>query len=359
MVGGAGLEPATSPMSTECSNQLSYPPKICFNAISCLILFRLALRHVLFYHMYMRIQKIKGSSLVLVLIVLFISAIMLFFTMSVLVFQSKQVKTEQEKNSADLFAKSALDLLTNEVIQDTNAFLSNTEQSRTLRDMNICDEDQTSVEKKCKDDSKVDIYKLKYILAYRLKHDESLQVTLAQKDQAPTVSAIDVIFTNQDADNHTDRYVITAYYYTNPGHSNSELKTTGSCVVSFEDTVTGSTCLGGITITTGLNIPSDRASYGDNRFRLTFNNASTRPHFVRIKGLYSATDKVTWVSVTGVDYSDLPLIQEVVFKADVYGFDQTNEIVHSKLVKTVFVNASMPEVLDWVFYNGSNQSVAK
>lgn len=309
--------------------------------------------------MNMKIQKIKGSTLILVLIILFVAAILMLFTMSAVVYQSKLVKTQQQKSRADLFAESALNIVSNDFLEDPSAFLANPETERTLESMGVCSSTATDLTKKCNADSKVYIKKLDYILAYRLKHGETIQVDLADKNNSPTVGAIDIMFTNPNYDNDIDRLLITGYYYQNPGSPSATLKPTGACIINYKEHLVSTSCVGQMQLSGALSIPADKADYGNNRIRLTFTNSATRSHFIRIKGIYSNDSKETWVSVTGPNYSNLPLPQEVVLKSVAYSYDAKGEIVQSKIVKTLFAHPEMPEVMDWVFYNGANSSVVK
>ena len=312
----------------------------------------------------MRIPKnIKASTLVLVLVILFVASLLLFFTMSALVSQTKQVKVEREKDKSELFAESALDVLSKKFAEDPEDFVTNYVNGDTKsvplssnNGLGICDENADDINKKCGDQSHVLIRKLKYIYSFKLKHDETLQVTLAKKDQNATASDIEIEFTDPTADNHQQRYLVTAYYYVHPNMPTRALRVAGSCTITFNQSSTSVSCLGDIHNSV-LSVPDDKKDYGEKRVRLSFVN--NKPHFVRIKAIYSNINKYTWVSVTGKNYSDLPLEQMLVFDSHVYTTDANNETLHSHLVKTIVFNPQMPEIMDWVFFNGSNQSVVK
>ncbi len=310
-------------------------------------------------------KKVKGSTLILVLVILFVASLLLFFTMSALVSQTKQVKVEREKSKADLFAESALDSLTKKFLENPDDFLNNyvsgdsltVPLSNSSNGLGICDPSATDIEKKCSADSYVNIKKFKYIFGFKLKHDETVQVTLAKENQNPTVSDIDFEFTDPNPSSEQQKYLVTSYYYENPTSNNRVLKVAGSCTVTFTNNSTDVACLGNISGSI-LSVPADKTDFGTRRVRFTF-PTNYYPHFVRIKGLYSDVNKFTWVSITGKDYSNLPLEQMVLFDSHVYTYDNNNEVIHSHLVKTILVNPQMPEVMDWVFFNGSNQSVVK
>ncbi len=308
-------------------------------------------------------KRIKGSTLVLVLIILFVASLLLFFTLSTLVSQTKQVKVEREKNKADLFAESALDVLTKKFVDNPNDFINNyvsgNSTSVKLDDsangLNICGSHYSDITKKCSDDSQVVAKKLNYVYGFKLKHDETLQVDLAKRGQTPTVNKVDLEFTMPNLTTKQDRFLITSYYYQGSG-SNIKLKVGGSCNVMFNRTNTDVTCLGNIAGAV-LGVPSDKQNYGERRVEFTF--SGNKPHFIRIKGIYSDTSKFAWISVTGANYSDLPLPQMIILDANVYTYGNNSEQLHSHLVKSIMINPQMPEVFDWVLFNGSNQSIVK
>ncbi len=185
---------------------------------------------------------------------------------------------------------------------------------------------------------------------------------MASKSATPTLNGIDIIFSNPSSDNSVDRLLVTGYYYKNPGSSTAELKPTGACIISYKSSILNVSCTGKMNITV-KQVLNGKEYFGDNRVYVEFkehgSSSYLRPHFIRIKGIYSNNSKETWVSVTGPNYSNLPLPQEVALKASVYSYDAKGEEVRSKMVKTLFVHPEMPEVMDWVFYNGANSSVLK
>ena len=296
--------------------------------------------------------RVKGSILVLVLVILLVAALLLIFTMNQLASYIQQTTTEKQEKVTDVFAKSALDILTKRIIENPNLYTADVNVS--LQSLTVCSPNASDADKRCDANSRVHVKVLPYIFAYKLGHDQTIQATLADstvRSTAVTPSSIELIFTPQVEDTLPDRLLVTGYYY------NNGLRVLGTCVITFTNTtITRGACLGPLSAVR-LSIDNTRPEYGRLRIRISATGAN-RAHFYRIKLLASNVQESVNISVTGPGYGNLNKVQEILLQANVLSVEADNK-VSTKLIRAILMSRMMPEVFDWVLFNGSGGSIQK
>ena len=288
-------------------------------------------------------RTLPGSILVLVLVILVIASLLLIFTMNQLASYLQQRTTEKNAKITDIFAKSALDVVTKQIV---NTPLDSLDDGvYRLRDLGICGADFEQKDKRCDDTSAVFVKVLKHVYLYRLNHDQTIQVN----NNTPVV---EIMLTPNSEDTLHDRILVNAY-------SKNSMAPIGVCVISYRESgVSSITCLpdsnvGGVV----LPVDAEHTDYGRFRVRIVFKTST--PDYIRIKALTSNLDESVNISVTSKNYRDFQEAQEVIMIAAVSSANTSENKVKTKLIRAILMSRMMPEVFDWVLFNGSGGSIQK
>ena len=309
-------------------------------------------------------RKLRGSTLVVVLVVMGIAALVLVYILSKIHVQIQQYTLEKTTTQAEQQAKSALDKLTKQFINNPSAFgPTPTEVPLGDSGLQICKPDATKPEERCSASSKVYVRRYKKIIRYSLNNDETIEITMAEApNSVPASSSTVSIFTDPYENGIGDVLVLMAYRY----DGTNGLKVVGECVAKFRNTAENVSCLGDLTVVTGIsdtatNVSADAAkTYGAKYFVVRSNSAVS---FYRLKALLHAADAEIPVSVagpiSGSNPADLPEGQVQVFTAVVYTEGEDVKQTYTELTRMVWIHPQMPEVFDWVLFNGSNSPIEK
>ncbi len=310
-------------------------------------------------------QKLNASALVIVLLVIGIAAIVLVYMLSKVSVQQQQQTLEKVTNRSEAQAISALDKLTKEYINNPQDFTITPSVALSDDSLNICSPDADNLDEKCAEESRVLMKEFKQIVRYSLKNDETIEVTMAESGS--TVSAANsgiAVFADPNtvlAGGKGDILLIMGFKYDT---ATGALGVSGECVADF-GSANKVSCLGDLTVVGSSNIANTVDSVKNDYGRQVFQIRSTQPiTFYRIKALTADATNVIPVSVSGpLDSNDLPtdlpLKQVYVFTAIVYSTGSTKKQTYTELTRMVWVHPQMPEVFDWVLFNGSNQPISK
>ena len=307
-------------------------------------------------------KKLSASTLVVVLVMIGITAIVLIYMLSKVAVQQQQQTLEKFTDRAELQAVSALDKLTRAYINKEVDFDTNQPDFIPMDEapLNVCEADASSLEDKCADGSKVYVRDYKQIIRYSLKNDETIEVTMAEgTNKTNSANSLITVFADPNAGTPADVLLIMGYKY----NASGVLNVAGECVVNYTGSIS---CLGDLqNVSAGILNTSSNSNvdkdYGSRYFKIKSNSGIT---FYRIKALLGNASSEIQVSATG-DYTgsgkpaDLPVKQVYVFTAIVYSPGAKERQTYTELTRMVWVHPQMPEVFDWVLFNGSNQPIAK
>ncbi len=295
-------------------------------------------------------KKVEGSIYILVLILVFVATLFVTLLFTTLNIGFLQFSLEKETRRLEGFAASALDRVTTEYLENPEVILADPDQRIYLHEYQICGEGTSfTSDKKCQNESVIKIEKYNKIIGYLMKNGETIQVDITD-GVAVSTGTIEV---HAKPNPGGDRLLVTAYTI-----GADRIRVTGSCVIAYTNdgkNVDNVDCTSGVNYQV-LSVPDqDKANdYGYTRVRLTASVVS----YYRIT-LLSKTTQPLYLSVTGSDYSDLPKLQQVVFKVITYSVGDPSKQVKVSVSRAVMANPAVPEVFDWVLFNGSSQPIVK
>jgi hypothetical protein len=352
--------------------------------------------------------RIKAQALTLVLIVVVVSIIIAFSITTRVIEDIKQQGEERSSTRAEALAQSAIENITQKIqsgdIVATADGASvqygissqNPTKTSVAGNLALCDPNSEDVSKQCDAESLAQIAFYNMIVQFKVFNSENIEVHLTDSVNKGATST----FNTPKKDDATrmiihvrsndDTYVEGSSKLMVKGYSRtaSKLESLSECIISLSDntshclpdkymTVThlANGCpdvtLNLSSTTTGTsNTVSDKL--GDKCY-LVQNTAGfgNGVSFYRIKPLLTAKDgKLPYIdiSATGTvdqtnsslaDY-ELPVPQMAIINSGVYSGTSANaQQVFQQSTRLILVNKAVPEIADYVLYNGSGSPITK
>ncbi len=338
----------------------------------------------------MKQPRAKGQALALVLIVIVVSVIIAFAITSRVVQDIKQQGEEKASTRAETMAESAVENLTLK-IQSSNpetlkpagtpykffAISDQSPENQSYTTLGLCSPTQTDVTKQCDKNSIAQINYYNQIIQFKLFDNESMEAFMVDTTSATSVAAANSTILihlkkNNSFTEATSKLLVKGFERT----ATKELRVVGECVIGFSEGTT--TCLPTTLTMTSISCPSllvdgnladtnpgISSVIGDICFSVSGAGASKISTY-RIKPILAKTsaDEVPYVdvSVTGdsAHSYQLQVPQMAMITAGVYsGTAGTDQQVFQQTTRLVLLNKSVPEIGDYVLYNGSTQSIKK
>jgi len=303
------------------------------------------------------VRKVRASVYVLVLVLMLVATTLVVLLFSNINLGFLQFGLEKQTRKLEGFVLSALDRATTEFLNNPNAFLTDPDQKIYFYEYDICGPTGTFPEdKKCDADSVIKFQKFKKIIGYMIKNGETIQATISpipNPSVGGTPAWIEIHFTPNTGG---DTLLVTGYYM-----SGSELKIAGACTIRYAtdaSSVSGATCLGNLVYRVYSPSTEENAQkYGTTRV-LVRPGGTQKISYYRVTYL-TKSNEPGYLSITGSNYADMPLEQQIVFKAIAYSVGDPAKRVKVAFSRSVMINPAVPEVFDWVLYNGSSASIVK
>ncbi len=314
----------------------------------------------------LRDSRIKASTLVLVLIVVGVVAAVMVYMLSKIQVQMQQEVLERGTTTAEQQALSALDKLTKEVIQQPEVYINKQEISLNEAPLNICEHNASEKERRCGEDSRVVFDKYKEIVQYSMRNDETIQITMATKPHNTSRGIAIFTANGQTISGVSDELLVLAFKYDN----NVGLKAIGECAINYGTKQVS--CLGNLGVksrynnkvvsTSDLLNDSVASTYGPTLVEIVPIN-NDKVSFFRVKALLANINSTFPVSITGEinngDIGELPEAQVIVMTAQVYSDNTGDRQTYTEYTRMIWLHPAMPEVFDWVLFNGSDNPIRK
>ena len=300
--------------------------------------------------------KKRASIYVLVLVLVVIATLLVTLLFSSLESGILQFTLEKETQRLEGLLLAGLDRITADYMDNPSVIINDSDGRIYLYEFGICGEANTySKNTKCADESAVYIDKYYQIIGYLAKNSEGIQVTLSAPSAAPKTGS-DSVIEIHSRPNGNDILLVTSYFV-----NGGQLDTSGSCLIHYDPTggaVSYTECIGGVTATVIPVDPAKSNTYGLTRVRVQ-TTASEGVNFYRIVSILKDPAQTIYLSVTGSNYSDLPVLQQLVFGGVAYSIGDENKRIKVERVRVLMAQPSMPEVFDWVLFNGAPSPIVK
>ncbi|PIY16894.1 hypothetical protein CO112_01540 [Candidatus Dojkabacteria bacterium CG_4_9_14_3_um_filter_150_Dojkabacteria_WS6_41_13] len=340
--------------------------------------------------------RVKGQALALVLIVVVVAVVIAFSISSRVVQDIKQQGAERASTRTETIAESAIDNLTlqlqsGKIVPDDTSPEFNI--SNAPGGLGLCDPNSTDLAKQCDVQSTAKITYYPYVLQFKYFDAENLEIFMTSKDTTVTPNGtndsgiIIQLYTDHNNSYDTQKSSILIKGFS---RKSGELRSVSECVFDI-DTPTASTCLpnvlsvaptacptlsvvnlAGSTVTIAPPQSPDpenicfkvfvnqvpptnyRNSYAIDLYRI-------RPILTKASGY----NDVPFVDITVSSNNSggafkLPVLHMAMITAGVYsGTGPTEQQVFQQKTRLVLLNKSVPEVADYVLYNGSSNPITK
>lgn len=340
--------------------------------------------------------RLKGQALALVLIIVVVSIIIAFAITGRILQDIKQQTQERASTRAETLAETTVEYLTQQLQSGTlvpqpatNAlrFGISNQAPPSGTALDICRPDAQSLSQQCDTNSIAQISFFKMVVQFKMFSNESIETHLVQAGSPTAVSGANAqIIVHLDAtDNATynpaaSSFLVKAFVRT------PELKLVSECLVninSLDNAAYSAPCQPNTNLRiTPITCPDVTITLSDPNDPNTSSRTSTKSlgqkcakveplgatavSFYRIMPLLSAasasTAAYTTVSTTGVNPTayELPVAQMAMINAGVYtGGGTPGQQVFQQTTRLILLNKSVPEVADYVLYNGSALPVSK
>jgi len=343
-------------------------------------------------------KRVGGQALALVLIVIAISVVIAFAITSRVIEDIKQQGEEKSSTRAEALSESATEKITQMILSGelspTNTGIVSYSVGDSIGEgdtgkLDICKEDSDNLETKCDPKSSVEIAYYKMILQFKLFNSESIEVHLVhpdvqahKNDTSPSYSYVKrgndtaiLVHVRNPSEERTTSYngshlMVKSFWRTNP---EAEVRLSAECVINLQSDT--ASCLPknalqiavksceAVKLTGSI---ADGKKLGDKCY--TIRQASGNGiSFYRLKPLLvapSESNDIPYVdiSVTGIGPNnfDLPEYQMAFINAGVYsGENGSDSQVFQQTTRLMLIHKSVPEIADYVLYNGSDQPITK
>lgn len=344
------------------------------------------------YSISMKQLRAKGQALALVLIIVVVSVIVAFSITNRVVQDIRQQGEERASTRAETFSEAAVENIT---LQLQNGQLSPNPSSPTalfsisskdqtgMTTLGLCDPEATDIENQCDANSIAQVGYYKMIVQFKLFDSENLEVFMAPPtgtgSTTPASAANSKAIIHLKANpsyNVTDSKLLVKGFI----RSATGLQVLGECLIDVNAAPATSNCLPAtmkitkktdcreVIVDANLNdtVPGKATKLGDYCFGVETVGSGISSY--RVKPLLKATDPaiVPYVDVsvtadpTVNAQHELPIFQMAMINAGVYsGTASSDQQVFQQSTRLVLLNKSVPEVADYVLYNGSNSPVEK
>lgn len=343
--------------------------------------------------------RIKAQALALVLIVVVVAIVVAFAISNRVIQDTQQQGQERASTRAETFAESAIDDLTlqiqgGEVVPNEHGqeYAISTESPSGIPVANaplaICDPNSTDVTKQCDPQSVAKILFYKYVLQFKYFDAENLEIFLTEPGTTPAAKSIQndsgvIIYLepNDSYDPAKSKILIKGF---TRGNATKELRPVSECLIGVTENsgaclpnilhVVSVTCPQNISIPTNNNTntkfpvnpadfhcvsvsvskPADRLGYAIDLYRI-------RPILTKATG----KTEVPYMSLSvtsnnATDYYRLPTFHMAMITAGVYsGTTASDQQVFQQKTRLVLTHKTVPEMADYVLYNGSDQPIRK
>lgn len=339
----------------------------------------------------MKTPKIKGQALALVLIVVVIAVIIVFAVSARVVSDIRQQSLERTSARAEGLAQSAVDNLTQKVngglqIGQTPGSkkvfgVSDVAPSGVTVDGNLglCSPTQVDVSKRCESSSVANVTSYNRIIKFRIGNSENFEVQITAPGLNQQKTGVNGgMYLYASANNSFDAaslgksaISIKAYNRYDP----SGLKTTlvSECVWDLNNIDSPGAAqiacspASAIQITKPASCP-DTATYGSSCVKIE-PTAGTGVSFYRVKSMLipaaGVTSDSSYIELSAIDTKpqsgyNFDLAQMAFIRALVYTTQGTaNDTVAQDASRLMLINSSVPEVADYVLFNGSSEQIKK
>lgn len=327
--------------------------------------------------------RIKAQALTLVLIVVVVSIIVAFSITSRVIEDIKQQGEERASTRAEAFAESAVENLTQKlqqgkIVPQANSVkyaISTQAVSGAAETLNICDPNSTNVSEQCDPNSIAQVSYYNMVVQFKVFNSENIEVPLTNANTPVKGNDSIMIVHLRTAGNttftpNTSKILVKGYAKTA-----TDVKLVSECVVTLGD-LTVSHCLPDNYLKTAkvncdvvtLNLATStvKGQLGDTCFLVqNMPNWGNGVSFYRVKPLLTATGTETPYidfSATGTSTTsyNLAVPQMALINAGVYsGTSANNQQVFQQSTRLVLLNKAVPEIADYVLYNGSANPIVK
>ena len=356
------------------------------------------------YSWYMKQPRVKGQALALVLIVIVVSVIIAFSITSRVVQDIRQQGEEKASTRAETIAETAIENLTLKIQSGDplTAYagastrligVSTTNPSGGVGTLDLCDPTSTDVTKQCAANSVAQEVFFKQVIQFKVFDGENLEVFMASTASTTPVELAAsrmIVHIKTDGNGKIDmtkpNSVLIKGYYRKLVSGQPELRLLSECVYDFNAAVKVAHCLPAATsnymkITPLAHCPSVPIDadptdtkpaiptlLGDNDqcFQVEAAKAGYGVSFYRIKPILAAkTTDIPYIDVSATGAAtpayELPVPQMVFLNAGVYtgSASASDQQVFQQGSRLILLNKSVPEVADYVLYNGSGKAIKK
>jgi len=342
-------------------------------------------------------SRVKGQALALVLIVVVVAIVVAFAISNRVIQDTQQQGEERASTRAETFAESAIDNLTSQI--QAGAILPNPNGAEyaisteypdssipnTNTPLGICDPNESDISQQCDADSLAKILFYRYVLQFKFFDAENLEIFMAEPDDTVRPNRTNdsgiIIFieNNTSYDETVSKLLIKGFSRNN---STKELRPISECLVGI--TGNNSDCQPDILQVTSISCPTKipvrtvnntTTDFPDNIanfdcVQVSVKATQTAQHAIdlyRIRPILTKTSGGTEVpyvslSVTGKAANSylLPTYHMAMITAGVYsGTTASDQQVYQQRTRLVLLHKTVPEIADYVLYNGSDQPITK
>lgn len=346
------------------------------------------------YSYSMKQLRVKGQALALVLIIVVVSVIIAFSITSRVVQDIRQQGEEKASTRAETFSEAAVENITLQIQSGqlapnpsgapTALFNISTESTPGMTTLGICDPNATNPENQCDANSIAQVGYYKMIVQFKSFDSENLEVFMTPPSgtgsttpvPAANSKAIIHLKSNTSFDIAGSKLLVKGFVRSAAGLQvlseciidiNAPANATFNCLPATMKITKKAEC-NDVLVDSNLNAAGseNQTKLGD--YCIGIETVGSGISSYRIKPLLKATDPavVPYVDIsvtadpTANPNHELPIYQMAMITAGVYsGTAATDQQVFQQSTRLVLLNKSVPEVADYVLYNGSNNPVVK
>lgn len=341
--------------------------------------------------------RTKGQALALVLIIVVVSVIIGYAITSRVIEDVRQQSEERASTRAETIAESAVENLTQKIqsgeLQNAtegavSVFGVSTQSpsnTQTVSNLGLCDPESTDVSKQCDGNSIAKVSYFNMIVQFKLFSNENIEVQMTELAATTPISGADGGITihanksdNNDSFSLEQSTVLIKALKRVLVNGKPQLEVVGECIWDLGAAAAPiGTCIPNNTLAMApvtcpsIEIDTDQNETTPTTQKVLGTNCMTiRPtgsnavSFYRVKPLLKGgvegKNSYIDISATGIATRRLPVPQMALINAGVYsGNTGSSQQVFQQSTRLVLLNKSVPEIADYVLYNGSEAPISK
>lgn len=351
----------------------------------------------------MKQSRIKAQALALVLIVVVVAVLVAFSITSRVVQDIRQQGEERASTRAETISESAVENVTLQIQSgqlnpanspsnvETFAISSQSPAGQSLTTLNLCSPESPNVETQCDSNSVVQLGYYKMIIQFKLFDNENLEVFMNKPVGSPipspfpapvTAGNSEIIIHLKTNDSFFEQNLTFDSKLVVKGfvRSSTDLKVVGECLINLNApsdniyrpclpnsmSVAKMDSCPNVTVKTNLadtTTPGKDALLGDICFKVKTVGSGISTYRLKtiLRPKVATVPAYIDVSVTSnTTTKELQEFQMAMITAGVYsGTAASDQQVFQQTTRLVLLNKSVPEVADYVLYNGSTNSIVK